>query len=174
MQAGGRGIVPGLFFVCRNSLTHIIQAALCQITMKEKDTFYDILFAGLHSLAESAFPKKCETCGRIFESAEQFLRETENIRESVTGLKQSRNEDGSIIVEAFRNCPCGSTLMDFFNDRRDQSSAGNARRKKFDDLLIFLMEYGLEREVARNEMLTVMRGEKSEILAQIRPPQKGE
>ncbi|UCH81253.1 MAG: hypothetical protein JSW20_01240 [Nitrospiraceae bacterium] len=142
--------------------------------MKEKDTFYDILFGGLHSLAESAFPIKCETCGRIFESAEQFLRETENIRASVTGLKQSRKEDGSIIVEAFRNCPCGSTLMDFFNDRRDQSSTGNVRREKFDDLLIFLMENGLERQVARNEMLTVTRGEKSEILAQIRPPQKGE
>ncbi len=141
--------------------------------MNEDESFYSKLFEGLNSLAESAFPKKCETCGRMFETAEQFLRETEDIRESVTGLKQSRDDEGAIIVEAFRNCACGSTLMDFFNDRRDQSNAGDIRRKKFNDFLVFLMENGLEREVARDELLKVMHGEKSEILANIRPPRQG-
>jgi transcriptional accessory protein Tex/SPT6 len=138
---------------------------------KDKD-FSRTLFEGLNLLAQSAFPKKCKTCGRLFETAEQFLEETEDIRESVTGLKQSRDDEGAIIVEAFRNCPCGSTLMDFFNDRRDQSRAGDARRKKFNDLLEFLLENDLEREMARNELLKVMRGEKSEILARIRPPRQ--
>ncbi len=121
-------------------------------------------------MAESAFPKKCQTCGRKFETAYQFLKETEDIRESVTGLKQSRDDEGAIIVEAFRNCPCGSTLMDFFNDRRDQSKSGDERRKKFNDLLAFLIENGLETEVARIELLKVMHGGKSEILAKIQPP----
>ena len=105
--------------------------------MGEEQGFYSKLFDGLNSLAESAFPKKCNTCGRMFENAEQFLRETEDIRESVTGLKQSRDDEGAIIVEAFRNCPCGSTLMDFFNDRRDQSRAGDARRKNLMICLCF-------------------------------------
>ncbi len=135
--------------------------------------FSTTFFEGLNSLAESAFPKKCKTCGRMFETADQFLKETEDIRESVTGLKQSRDEKGATIVEAFRNCPCGSTLMDFFNDRRDQSKAGDARRNKFNDLLVFLVENGLEREVARNELLKVMRGEKSDILSKIQPPSSG-
>ena len=139
--------------------------------MDNEQGFYNKLFDGLNTLAESAFPRKGETCGRMFETAEQFLKETEDIRESVTGLKQSRDDDGAIIVEAFRNCPCGSTLMDFFNDRRDQSGAGDARRNKFNELLAFLMENGLEREIARTEMLKVMRGEKSETLSKIRPPQ---
>ena len=77
--------------------------------MSEDQNFYSKLFEGLNSLVESAFPKKCETCGRMFETADQFLKETQDIRESVTGLKQSRDDDGAIIVEAFRNCPCGST-----------------------------------------------------------------
>ena len=141
--------------------------------MNEDQSFYNQLFEGLNSLAESAFPKKCKTCGRRFETAEQFLRETEDIRESVTGLKQSRDDEGEIIVEAFRNCPCGSTLMDFFNDRRDQSKAGDIRRKKFNDFLTFLVGNGLKRELARNELQKVMRGEKSEILAKIRPPRQG-
>ena len=141
--------------------------------MNEDQGFYNAFFEGLNSLAESSFPKKCKTCGRKFETAEQFIRETEDIRESVTGLKQSRDDEGAIIVEAFRNCPCGSTLMDFFTDRRDQSEAGNVRRKKFNDFLIFLMENGLERKIARNELLKVMRGEKSEVLAKIRPPGQG-
>lgn len=140
--------------------------------MKKYKDFSRTFFEGLNSLAQSAFPKKCKTCGRLFETAEQFLEETEDIRASVTGLKQSRDDEGAIIVEAFRNCPCGSTLMDFFNDRRDQSRAGDARRKKFNDLLEFLLENGLEREMARNELLKVMRGEKSEILARIRPPRQ--
>ena len=140
--------------------------------MKKDNDFSRTFFEGLNSLAQSAFPKKCKTCGRLFETAEQFLKETEDIRESVTGLKQSRDDEGAIIVEVFRNCPCGSTLMDFFNDRRDQSRAGDARRKKFNDLLEFLLENGLEREMARNELLKVMRGEKSEILARIRPPRQ--
>jgi len=140
--------------------------------LKKDNDFSRTFFEGLNSLAQSAFPKKCKTCGRLFETAEQFLKETEDIRESVTGLKQSRDDEGAIIVEVFRNCPCGSTLMDFFNDRRDQSRAGDARRKKFNDLLEFLLENGLEREMARNELLKVMRGEKSEILARIRPPRQ--
>ena len=55
----------------------------------------------------------------------------------------------------------------FFNDRRDQSKEDEIRRKKFNCFLISLVESGLEIEVARNELLKVMRGEKSEIMAKI-------
>lgn len=138
--------------------------------MTDSNQFYSELFNGLKALAESSFPKKCANCGRTFESADQFLLNTQDINPSTTGLKQSEDEDGSRIVEVFRNCPCGSTLMDFFSNRRDFSEAGEKRREKFDELLNFLDENGIDRKTARTELIKVMQGEKSEVLSKIRPP----
>jgi len=127
-------------------------------------------FKGLRALLESAFPKRCANCGRIYQSEEDFLTQTQHISAEKSGLKSSIDDDGTIIVEAFRNCICGSTLMDFFSDRRDLSANGLARREKFDALIKYLLEQGLEFEVARSELLKVLRGGKSEILKQFRPP----
>ena len=82
---------------------------------------HDDLFKGLQALAKSDFPKKCSTCGRTFNTAEEFIQQTELIRPEISGLKQSIDDEGLAIVELFRNCPCGSTLMDAFNNRRDMS-----------------------------------------------------
>lgn len=140
--------------------------------MATNNQFYNELFNGLKALAESAFPKKCANCGRIFESADQFLFETKEINELTTGLKQSEDDDGTKIIEVFRNCPCGSTLMDFFSNRRDLSKAGEKRREKFEELLNFLSENGLDRKTARTELIKVVQGEKSDVLSKINPPTK--
>ena len=133
----------------------------------------DTLFSGLQALAASAFPKKCSTCERTFESAEEFIKETEYIRPSVSGLKQSMDDDGSMIVELFRNCTCGSTLMDAFNNRRDMSEQGEKRRQRFSELMNYLQEeHQMELDIARKELLKVMRGEKSPLLTKIKPPSK--
>jgi len=129
-------------------------------------------FEGLQELAKSAFPKKCASCGRIFDSAEQFLSETQFINEEKSGLKQSLDDNDSVIVELYRNCPCGSTLMDYFNDRRDISKAGLERRKRFDELLGYLVNEGLEYSLVREELLKVFHGQKSEILMQYKLPIK--
>ncbi len=138
--------------------------------MSNNTEFYQTLFEGLKALAETSFPKECASCGRVFESADQFLQETEDLRPDVYGLKEATEEDGSKIVEVFRNCPCGSTLMEFFGDRRDFSEAGLKRRERFEQLLVFLEANGLEKELARDELKKVMRGEKSEVLSSIGPP----
>ena len=82
---------------------------------------------GLRALDSASFPKKCGNCGRVFETALQYFRETADVNNE-TGLKRLVAEDTTVIVEAFRNCPCGSTLLDNFTDRRDDSPAGDARR----------------------------------------------
>lgn len=132
----------------------------------------DELFTGLKALAASAFPKRCSNCGRVFESAEQFLRETSQIDQKRSGLKQSKDDNDVTIVEAYRNCPCGSTLMDFFSDRRDHTSkVGMERREKFGKLLDQLMGHGWSREMARTELLKVLYGQKSELIEQLRATQ---
>ena len=132
---------------------------------------HDDLFKGLQALAESAFPKKCSTCGRTFNTAVEFIQQTELIRPEISGLKQSIDDEGLAIVELFRNCPCGSTLMDAFNNRRDMSPQGEQRRKRFAELIDYLENHHqLDVDTARAELLKVMKGEKSNILSHIKPP----
>ena len=120
----------------------------------------DIFFAGLKALAEAAFPKRCASCGRIFPTADEFLRLTLELRGDTTGLKQGVDDDHVAIVEVYRNCLCGSTLMDFFSDRRDISAVGNDRRQLFNKLLPHLQEKkGMERRAARDYLLRVLRGQ---------------
>ncbi len=63
----------------------------------------ETLYQGLQALSQSAFPKKCTTCGRVFESEEDFIRKSESIR-GTSGLKESLDDNDSQIVELFRNC----------------------------------------------------------------------
>jgi hypothetical protein len=126
------------------------------------------LFAGLKALAESAFPKHCKNCGRTFQTASDFISETQLINSNQSGLKQSWDDNDVTIVEMYRNCPCGSTLMDFFTDRRDHSAAGLQRREKFGKLVEQLVSHGLTPDGARQELLKILRGQKSEVIEQLR------
>ena len=128
------------------------------------------LFDGLNALAESAFPKKCACCGRSYKTAKEFLHATEKIPTASSSMKSAIEEDGSTIVEVFRNCPCGSTLMDEFNDRRDMSERGNKRRRHFNRMMDYLEQKGIAKDISRVELIKVLRGQKSEILATIPPP----
>ena len=130
------------------------------------------LVAGLRALAEASFPKRCAACGAVYEDVHDYVRSTAPISATRSGLKQSVGDDGQTIVELFRNCACGSTLMDAFGDRRDFSDAGARRRHRFTELLDYLVGQGLDRAVARAELLVVMNGGTSEILAGIKPPKK--
>lgn len=121
------------------------------------------IYKGLQALSNSSFPKKCSTCGIRYETVEDYVSKTESIRK-MSGLKESFDDDDKPIVELFRNCVCGSTLMDVFNNRRDLSPSGLKRRKKFDELLNRLVDKGFTAETARDELLKIMRGEGSELL----------
>lgn len=128
------------------------------------------LFKGLKELTAAAFPKKCRNCGRVFLSAEQFFLETQDIKTSATCLKQSEDDDGAKIVDVFRNCPCGSTLMESFNNRRDLSAAGVETRRRFDELLLLLESKNIDKRTARAELIKVLHGEASEVLSRLLAP----
>lgn len=130
-----------------------------------------VLYAGLKAIASTTFPKTCRNCGRVFPDEAAYIAETQPVSAKKSGLKQAIDDDGPI-VELFRNCPCGSTLMDVFSDRRDGSDAGRFRRQRFGELLAYLVAHEVPPDLARNELLTVMRGGKSERLRRFRPPAK--
>ncbi|MGK5055522.1 hypothetical protein KIV45_18755 [Janthinobacterium lividum] len=118
-----------------------------------------LFFEGLRALAEAAFPKHCACCGRVFATADEFIQQTQALRQNVSGLKQSFDDNNVAIVEVYRNCLCGSTLMDFFSDRRGTSEAYQQRRLLFERLLPLLQEKGMERAAAREYLLHVVRGQ---------------
>jgi len=122
------------------------------------------LYAGLEEIAASAFPKGCAMCGRKYRDVDDYIAQTQRVGSGRSGLKQSLDDDGRVIVELFRNCVCGSTLMDCFSDRRNNSEIGVRRRARFGELIDNLVAKGLERERARSELLRVLRGEQSAIL----------
>lgn len=98
-------------------------------------------FSGLTALAAAACPKRCNSCGRVYATAEQFITESEALLAGVTGLKQAYDDDQPI-VEVYRNCHCGSTLMDLSSNRRDTSELGDQRRKLFNTTLTYLVGGG--------------------------------
>lgn len=124
------------------------------------------LFAGLQALVDTAFPKHCSNCGRAYETADDYARATHSIF-GKTGFKATIDDDGSRVVELFRNCECGSTLLDSFRDRRDTSEAGQRRREKFGALISRLEEKGVPKEAARQELLKLVRGGNSALIEKV-------
>lgn len=131
----------------------------------------DEWYQGLQALSDLSFPKVCATCGQRFETMAEFVSQTEAIQKS-SGLKEDLDDDDKVIVNLFRNCTCGSTLMDEFNNRRDLSSAGLKRREKFGEILDKLVRAGYDAGTARTELIKVMRGEGSNLLKINRSGQK--
>lgn len=126
-------------------------------------TSHDAWFAGLKVLGRDNFPKRCRNCGRVFESEADYFQQTQAIRPDITGLKAVVDNEGPL-VEVFRNCVCGSTLLVSCASRRDDSATGRSRRRLFEDLLGYLARHGIERAQARRELLRVVSGERSEVL----------
>lgn len=122
-------------------------------------------FEGLKALLESAFPKKCGNCGYVYETAEQFFMETQDMPRGHSSLKSVIEDDGMRIVEAFRNCRCGSTLMDEFGCRRDQSDKGAQRREAFDRMSILLQTRNISVAAARAEIVNFLHGKPNNLKA---------
>ncbi|SDG68306.1 hypothetical protein SAMN05216603_10327 [Pseudomonas benzenivorans] len=127
-------------------------------------TSHDAWFAGLKALSQDNFPKRCRNCGREFASEADYFQQTQAIRPEITGLKAVYDDDDGPLVEVFRNCLCGSTLLVSCMSRRDDSAAGHSRRRLFDELLGYLARHGIERAQARVELLRVASGERSAVL----------
>jgi hypothetical protein len=117
------------------------------------------LYANLTELALGTFPKQCNYCGITYKTVDEFVLATLNIHPNRSGLKQGFDDDGKVIIELFRNCRCGSTLMDVFHSRRDVSAEGSERRKQFDQLVIRLGENGVQVMEAKVVILKWIRGQ---------------
>ena len=85
----------------------------------------------LKTLSQALFPKHCQCCGRIYHTPQEFFEQTRPLQNHASGLKEDEGDDGQPIVDVFRNCVCGSTLMSEFQSRRDESPEGQRRRARY-------------------------------------------
>lgn len=122
------------------------------------------LYANLSELVQGSFPKRCRNCGTTYKTVDDFVQATLNINPHRSGLKQVFDDDGKAFIELFRNCSCGSTLMDFFESRRDLTTEGAKRRVIFDQLAGRLVESGVQAIEARTAILKWLRGQDSELV----------
>ena len=141
---------------------------LQEVNVSAPNTSNDI-YSGLRHLADSAFPKRCKLCGREYRNSAEFLAATQPVRANSSGLKQSHDDDGQTIVELFRNCVCGSTLLESYWNRRDLSDSGTTRRKQFQEMVGKLVATGCPAETAHNELLKFVRGLPNEVLSLAKP-----
>lgn len=133
---------------------------------------FDDLYSDLKSMAETTFPKRCSTCDKVYNNVQEYINDTESLRPGVSGFEESCDDEDQPILGLYRNCSCGSTLLNFFGDRRDLSEAGIKRREKFGILLEKLKAKGIEENVARTELLKLLRGEASELIGNPRKQKK--
>ena len=122
-------------------------------------------YQNLKTLVDTAFPKKCSKCGKIYPDSHAFLTETTPVKDhnlsDNSGLFSLDGVGNVAAIGVFRNCICGTTLLVDFHDRRDLTDQGNERRTRFDQLLQSLCEHGVEEEEGRAELRKVLRGQES-------------
>src|SRR5581483_3456328 len=106
----------------------------------------------LDRLYAHKFPKSCSSCGRIYETRESYLRATRDL----IGKNTVMNRVG---VQEYRNCECGSTLLVWTQDRRDNSDFGKARRDLFDVCLAKMKTLSTDDEATlRARLRRIFRG----------------
>ena len=138
---------------------------------KEQNNWLETFYNGLQELVDSTFPKTCNKCGKTYAAKQDFLNETIPVRdislEDKSGLFAIEGGDMDTVIGVFRNCKCGTTLMADFQDRRDNSEAGQSRRNQFDNLLETLIDHGMEYDDARRELLNILHGKHSKAIEDI-------
>ena len=109
-------------------------------------------------LYRNVFPKKCTNCGKVYFTEADFFQHSTPIERSVASIKtiQDPSDEKGIYLEVFRNCYCGSTLMELFHCRTNISEAGIKRRLLFESLLKSLIQSGYELVDARSLLLELM------------------
>ena len=117
----------------------------------------DSPFENLKSRESSDFPKTCANCGRHYASEKEYIEKTQKLAHAHS-FREVSDETGPFL-EVFRNCVCGSTLMSFFETRRDVSEKGDRRRALFDACLNAMIAGGEDADNAKTMLRKLIRND---------------
>ncbi|MCB1614958.1 MAG: hypothetical protein KDI30_02985 [Pseudomonadales bacterium] len=114
----------------------------------------------MQCLTKEAFPKVCPTCHKVYSNELEFFTETVALEntdreiKAVEGLEE--NQEPPEFIEVYRNCACGTTLMEWFHSRRNFSEKGIKQRLLFTLLQEGLISKGYSVDDARGLILDFM------------------
>jgi len=111
----------------------------------------DAPYKGLNVRSADLFPLVCARCERTFTDLNDFIARTTPIYRS-SGLVERHDPATGTFVLLLRSCLCGTSLALKCSDRRDQSESGQLRRRRFDALVLLLVDAGNEPEAARQQV----------------------
>lgn len=115
------------------------------------------LLAKFRNLANEGFPHHC-ACGRSYKDLEDFLARTTSPHASSSGMVASLVGEGAEVVDLFRNCACGSTIMVIIQERRNFSRRTRYHRHLMQATMDACESAGVSHEQARGELLACIRG----------------
>lgn len=98
------------------------------VSLKSLTPYLDDMEQKMAVLYANKFPKKCNTCDKIFSNREEYIAGTRKVTTPTSPGGSVLNNQG---VLEFRNCKCGSTLLILLANRRDESEFGIKRREIF-------------------------------------------
>ena len=127
----------------------------------------DETYGELRAFDVESFPKTCRTCGKVYPSASAFIADTQAAKTG-SAIKQSHDENGEVVIELFRDCQCGSTLMNPFYSRRGSSDLASKCREEFDHLIEHMTANGHTHASAGEELRHVITGGYADILSQLK------
>lgn len=149
-----------------NSLLDVVKAVIEKHT-EDMTVCYNETYGQLKAFDTESFPKTCRNCGKVYDSAKAFIADT-NPAKTDSALKQSYDEHGEVVVELFRDCQCGSTLMNPFYSRRGSGDLASKCRHEFDQLIKHMTANGHTHATAGEELRHVITGGYADILDQLK------
>lgn len=123
---------------------------------------------GLTAFTENSFPKKCESCNKIYVTRKDLLRETgyasDSHQDEPSTKTNSNTQDLPHDIEMCCNCSCGAKLVCVPIAFRTPFNTERSRREKFGVMLKSLIKHGIEEETARAELITLLSGKPSKLI----------
>ncbi len=130
-----------------------------------KKSWIEEFYRDLNTLVDTAFPKTCPMCRKVYQNSYDFLTQTTPVKDAKlqdhSGLFSLEGAYNVAAIGVFRNCACGTTLMADFHDRRDGSQKGHERRERFSAMVQTLSGHGMNENQAKKELRHALRGQQS-------------
>lgn len=129
----------------------------------EEEKVISDLYKRLQILLKSSFPTRCNKCGNVYHNAEEYLKKTHSIRPRKV-LKRLIHENDSTMIDLFRHCSCGNVVIEYIDNRRDNSGKGDRKRELFEELVGKITVKGIAPKTAKVELRKVIQGKPSIVL----------
>ncbi|HWA87834.1 MAG TPA: hypothetical protein VG710_16505 [Opitutus sp.] len=113
-------------------------------------------YTGLQVRSEDLFPLHCDRCRKQYYDLPDFIARTTPVFQS-SGLMERMDPASGTFVLLLRNCTCDTSLALRCHDRRDRSSGGALRRRRYEILVEMLIESGDTPDEAREQARRVLR-----------------